>query len=99
MDSYLALEKMLLPAESGPRMAELAQVTHQLRARRRKGKQAPLEDTLHVLALSSLALMADAVISDSILGDLGLGTGPAASARFRAWLARLLADHLENGPR
>ncbi len=50
-----------------------------------------------MLALSSLALLADAIIGPAVLGDLGLGTTPEASERFRKWLATLLAAHLEKG--
>jgi AcrR family transcriptional regulator len=94
---WLALEHML--RDEGPRMAALGTAAHALRSRRRKGKPVPLDDTLHVLALSSLALMADAVLGDRIFADLGLGSGPEASRKFRTWLARVLADHLEHGPR
>jgi len=94
---WLALEGMLRSDEQPPRMRALGEAAQQLRTRRRKGRPAPLDDTLHVLALSSLALLADAIIGPSVLGDLGLGATPEASARFRAWLAKLLAEHLEKG--
>lgn len=96
---WLALEGMLGGDASPPRLQALGLAAQQLRTHRRKGRAAPLDDTLHVLALSSLALLADAVVGSCILGDLGLGSSAESSTRFRAWLARLLAEHLEHGPR
>ena len=49
--------------------------------------------------LAALALLAEGVIGKHLLRDAGLGDDRAARTRFRAFLARLLADHLENGPR
>jgi hypothetical protein len=51
-----------------------------------------------VVALAALALLAESVLGKSILRDAGLDDDRAARARFRGWLARLLADHLEHGP-
>jgi AcrR family transcriptional regulator len=94
---WLALEGMIKPGAEPPRMRALADAAQALRTRRRKGRPAPLEDTLHLLALSSLVLLAEAVLGPSILADLGLGATEAARARFRAWLAKVLAQHLESG--
>jgi AcrR family transcriptional regulator len=94
---WLALEGQL--RDDRPRLLDLGVAAHELRTRKRRGRTAPVEDTLHVLALSTLALLAEAVVGPNILADLGLGGTPQAGARFRAWLARLLADHLEFGPR
>jgi hypothetical protein len=58
-----------------------------------------VEDTLHTIVLITLALLAESVVGKAILFDAGLGDDRAARARFRAFLARLVADHLENGPR
>ncbi|HVY49906.1 MAG TPA: TetR/AcrR family transcriptional regulator [Minicystis sp.] len=96
---WLALEGQFDRRDDDGRLRRLGLAVQELRTRRRKGRPAPLDDTLGVLALATLALLAEAVIGPHILGDLGLGEGEKAGARFRAWLARLLADHLEHGPR
>jgi AcrR family transcriptional regulator len=96
---WLALEGMFTKRDEDQRLYKIGLAAQQLRTRKRKGKPAPLDDTLNVLALSTLAVLAEAVIGPHILGDLGLGDDEKAGARFRAWLGRLLADHLEHGPR
>jgi len=96
---WLALEGLLGQGETGPRLVDVGRAAHQLRLRQRAGRAAPIEDTLHVIALSTMVLLAEAVLGPVILGDLGLGTTAAAGTRFRRWLAELLADHLANGPR
>ncbi len=96
---WLALEGVLQKGEDGPRLVDVGRAAHELRLRQRHESPAPLEDTLHVVALSTLVLVAEAVLGPIILGDLGLGTTAAAGARFRSWLAQLLADHLAHGPR
>jgi len=94
---WLALEGLLGQGVEGPRLLDVGRAVHALRRRERPNNPAPIEDTLHVVALTTLALTAEAVMGEVVLRDLGLGTG--AGARFRDWLARLLADHLANGPR
>jgi hypothetical protein len=96
---WLALEGLLAKDREQPRLAAIGQAAQELRIRGRKGRAVPVEDTLHTLALSTLVLLAEAVIGPAILHDLGLGATTQSSARFRAWLARLIADHLEHGPR
>lgn len=95
---WLALEGLLAKREQ-LRLHDLGLAVHALRSKKRKGKVPPIEDTLNVVVLCSLALLAESVLGKSILRDAGLGDDRAARARFRAWLARLLADHLEHGPR
>ncbi len=95
---WLALEGLLTKNEQ-LRLHDVGLATHALRRKKRKGHVPPIEDTLHVVALSSLALLAESVVGKAILRDAGLGDDRAARARFRAWLAALLADHLERGPR
>jgi AcrR family transcriptional regulator len=95
---WLALEGLLEKREQ-LRLHDIGLAVHAVRARKRRARTPPLEDTLHVVALTSLALLAESVLGKSILRDAGLGDDRATRARFRAWLARLLADHLENGPR
>jgi AcrR family transcriptional regulator len=95
---WLALEG-LLGKRDELRLHDMGQAVHAIRTRKRKGPTPPLEDSLHVVSLAALALLAESVIGKSILRDAGLGDDRAARARFRAWLARLLTDHLEHGPR
>jgi AcrR family transcriptional regulator len=97
---WLALEGLLAHDDGEPpRLALIGQAAQALRTRGRKRGAAPVEDTLHTLALSTLVLLAEAVIGPAILRDLGLGATPRSSERFRAWLARLVTDHLEHGPK
>jgi AcrR family transcriptional regulator len=95
---WLALEGLLDKREE-LRLHDIGRALHALRARKRGARGVPLDDTLHVVALASLALLAESVLGRSILRDAGLGEDRAARARFRAWLARLLSDHLQSGPR
>jgi AcrR family transcriptional regulator len=95
---WLALEGLLAKKDE-LRLHDVGTAAHALRTRKRKGKTPPLDDTLHVIALASLALLAESVLGRAILRDAGLGDDRAARARFRSWLAKLLADYLESGPR
>jgi AcrR family transcriptional regulator len=98
---WLALEGLLGKREE-LRLHDMGVATHALRTRARhpSGRRAPpLEDTLHVVVLCTLSLLAESVLGKHVLRDAGLGDDRAARVRFRDWLARLLADHLENGPR
>ena len=95
---WLALEGMLTDHDH-LRLHNVGLATHALRSRKRGAEVPPVEDTLNVVVLAAFALLAESVLGKSILRDAGLGGDRAASARFRAWLARLLADYLERGPR
>jgi AcrR family transcriptional regulator len=95
---WLALEG-LMKKHDQLRLHQVGLATHALRGKVRKGKTPPREDTLNVVVLASLALLAEAVLGKQVLRDAGLGEDKAARLRFRAWLAALLADHLEHGPR
>ena len=95
---WLALEGLLMKREE-LRLHDMGLAVQAIRSKKRKARTPPLEDTLNVVALASLALLAESVLGKSILRDAGLGEDRVARARFRAWLARLLADHLEHGPR
>jgi AcrR family transcriptional regulator len=81
----------------------IAEAVHEIRRerRRQKGKQGkrqkempPLEDTYFTVLLSALALL-----SMSVLGASGEGAEKEefGAGRFRAWLARLMHRHLEEG--
>jgi AcrR family transcriptional regulator len=95
---WLALEG-LLNKDENLRLHDVGLATHALRGKKRKGHVPPIEDTLHVVALASMALLAESVVGKIILRGAGLGDDRAARARFRAWLAGLLTDYLEHGPR
>ena len=95
---WLALEGLLTKHDE-LRLHEVGLATHALRGKKRKGRTPPLEDTLQVVTLAALALLAESVIGKAMMRDAGLGDDKAARTRFRAWLARLLVDHLEHGPR
>jgi AcrR family transcriptional regulator len=95
---WLALEGMLTDHDQ-LRLHDVGLATHALRTRKRGASVPPVEDTLNVVVLAAFALLAESVLGKSILRDAGLGADRAASARFRTWLARLLADHLQSGPR
>jgi hypothetical protein len=51
----------------------------------------PFEDTYFTVMLTALAMLAASVFPEA--RDASEACGPA---RFRAWLARLVHDHLEN---
>lgn len=74
----------------------IAQVTHAIRKQRAAGKQAPsLEDTQFTIVLSALALFGQAIAGPATFGMAGLDGDPDVGRKFRAWLAALLARHLD----
>jgi AcrR family transcriptional regulator len=95
---WLALEGLMKKRDE-LRLHDVGIAAHALRGKLRKTRAPPLDDTLYVVALAALALLAESVLGKAILRDAGLGEDRAARARFRTWLAELLADHLEHGPR
>jgi AcrR family transcriptional regulator len=54
------------------------------------------EDTLFTVALAALATFGQAIAGGPVLDMAGLGRDAAAPARFRRWLAALLAGHLSS---
>ena len=77
----------------------VAEATHEIRRakRKEKGKSTPpFEDTYFTVLLPALALLAMAVIAPAELRD-AKHDEPLGPARFRAWLAKLIHAHLENG--
>jgi AcrR family transcriptional regulator len=62
------------------------------------GGAAAREDTLFCVMLAALATFGQAIAGDNVLAMAGLGDDPDAAARFRRWLATLLADHLARPP-
>lgn len=75
------------------RVRSVAEAVHALRRTRRTGKKRmpPFEDTYFTVLLPALALL-----SMSVLGNAAGAPGDDdAPRRFRAWLARLIHEHLE----
>ena len=79
------------------RVRSLAEVVHEIRVARRAGKKrAPEpEDTYFTVLLPALALLSMSVIGAKKEGERD--EDPGSAARFRAWLARLIHEHLEKG--
>ncbi len=80
----------------------LAEVVHGMRgelfrASNPKKKLPPFEDTYFTILLPALALLAMAVTTPSPGGNPSPEEDPYGPRRFRAWLARLIHDHLEEG--
>jgi AcrR family transcriptional regulator len=76
------------------RIRKLAEAVHEVRRTRRAGKRRmpPFEDTYFTVMLPALAVLALSVFGPEVEGTSEL-CGPV---RFRAWLARLVHEHLEN---
>jgi AcrR family transcriptional regulator len=78
----------------------IADATHALRLARLKGKakeRATAEDTRFTVLLSAIALFGEALIGASALEAAGIEGDPEeVRSRFRAWLAKLLEQHLEH---
>ncbi len=69
---------------------------------RRKQQRAPgpvpaLEDTAFTILLAFLALFGDSILGPELTRSAGLGDPARVGKRFRAWLARVLVDHLARG--
>jgi len=78
--------------------ARIGEVAHTVRMKRLKGKRKPpFEDTMFALVLSALALFGQSVAGTSTMRAAGLDADPTVGRRFRAWLAALLAKHMEEG--
>lgn len=90
---WLALEGHSLDG-SDVRLDQVIAATHALRQTRLgKRKTPPIEDTANAVVLATLALLASAVLGPTILANAGL---PGDEKRFRAWLAKMLKQHLEH---
>jgi AcrR family transcriptional regulator len=76
--------------------AQIGQVAHGLRLRRRKGKRKPTyEDTMFAIVLPALALFGQAIAGQATFRVAGLDGDPNAPRRFREWLAALLSAHMD----
>jgi len=95
---WLALEgERLEGAEVG--LDAVVDATHALRKAKHVRKRVPpRDDTAHAVVLAALALVGAAVFGAPLLENAGLaGSDAARGAHFRAWLGRLLGDHLDEG--
>jgi len=93
---WLALSGYAPPMEE-LRIRAVAEAVHEVRiSRRAKKKKLPpvFEDTYFTVMMPALALLAMSVVEP---GDGGADDEPCSPTRFRAWLARLIHDHLEHG--
>jgi AcrR family transcriptional regulator len=81
------------PVDYGARMRNMADALHAIRRTHRA--DADYEDTLFTVLLAGLALFGNAIAGEPLRTSAGLGGDPQANARFLAWLARLLREHLE----
>jgi len=80
------------------RLAELAQLALASRnsGRAAEGRElASYEDTAHAIVLVALVLFGDALLGDLVRGSAGLDP-TTGGARFRAWLADVLAAHFSS---
>ncbi len=92
--AWLALSGMS-PPESDRRLREVAVAAHSMRRQRHGARRTPpFEDTLFVVMLALSTVFAQSVAGGMLARTAGLDEGPAAGARFRKWLARLLVEHL-----
>jgi AcrR family transcriptional regulator len=90
------------PAMEHLRVRSLAEAVHETRRKlwKEKGKAVPpFEDTYFTVLLPALALLAmSATASPVTKGAKGAGEDDVCGPRrFRAWLGRMIHDHLEEG--
>jgi len=71
----------------------LADVMHGRRVEE-TGHDAPREDTLFMVVLTSYALLAEGILGPTTWDSAGLGGDAGAPERFRAWLVDLLHHHM-----
>ncbi len=78
------------PGVKGLHLKPLAEAVHEVRRSRRAGKKRmpPFEDTWFTIMLPALSLLSLSVLEGCAEPDFD-------AARFRAWLARLVHQHLE----
>lgn len=91
---WLALDGYAPPIDAVGVRA-VAEAVHEVRRERRraKGKRAPaFDDTYFTILLPALAML-----SLSVLAPATEGASAEGATRFRAWLARLIHAHLEEG--
>lgn len=78
--------------------ARIGEVTHDIRGKRFKGKRKPTyEDTMFAIVLSALALFAQSIAGEATFRVAGLDGDATVGARFREWVAAVIAKHMEEG--
>lgn len=90
--AWLALEGRSTE-NAPPLLRGLAQAMHTRRVVE-TGTEAPLEDTVFLVLLVSLALFGEGVLGDAMRESAGLGGDASARARFHEWLVRVIEQHL-----
>jgi AcrR family transcriptional regulator len=81
------------PVGYGSKMRNIADTIHALRRTHRPN--ADPDDTLFTVLLAGMTLFGNAVVGGPMRQSAGLPDNDAENARFVAWFARLLHDHLE----
>ena len=79
-------------------LGAVVEAAHELRLGRGRApssRAASREDTRFLVMLATFALTAESVLGSDLFG---LEDGEAASQRFRVWLAKLIASHLDSSP-
>lgn len=74
-----------------------ARASHELRRAHRGEDTPPYEDTSFVVMLAAYALFGEAIVGPLLHPPEDAATRERRAKRFRAWLARLLQQHLEHG--
>ena len=83
------------PEDPNQLLRAIASVMHARRLRE-SGKEVPFEDTLFILALSSLVLFGESIFGARTWESAGLGGDADVSARFHRWLVDLLGAHMHS---
>lgn len=93
---WLALEGHRVDGAEA-RLVDVVDAAHALRlAQRDPGAPEPTrDDTARTVVLAALALVCGAVLAPAMLENAGLEHDAREPHRFRAWLARLLIEHLD----
>ena len=83
-----------------PRWRAITDAAHVIRPRRPGHTPSPAarDDTLFTVILAAFATFAQAIAGDTVFAMAGLDRDATAPARFRAWLAARLAEHLMKPP-
>lgn len=82
------------------RFANIVVAAHGRRKQQRaRGPIPSLEDTAFTILLAFLALFGGSILGPELARSAGLGDPVRMEKRFRAWLARVVVDHLARGPR
>jgi AcrR family transcriptional regulator len=92
---WLALEG--LPIEQAKvSLTDVVDALHEMR-KSRASRAGPIsrDDTAQAVVLAALALIGMTVLGPRLLEHTGLSGDAAGGARFRRWLAQLLAAHLD----